>query len=79
VVRFGVGDHARLIPDPDRFHHCREWLRRQEQVPNPSLIRPAQITLPIEMNGSRKMSLLVESLARPIASPAGIHDAYVAI
>src|SRR5713101_2544271 len=79
VIRLGAGDHARLVPDARRFHDRRERLGRQEQVLNSTLICPAQITLPIEMNGSRKMSLLVQLPARPIAEPSGIYNAHITI
>jgi len=79
VVRFGVGDHARLVPDARRFHYCRERLGQQEQVPHSSPVRPAQVSLPVQVDSSWKMSLLVESPTRPITAPSGIDNAYIAI
>jgi hypothetical protein len=79
VVRFGVGDHARPVTDASRFHDRRERFGRQEQVPHSSLIRPAQVTLPVQVEGSWKMSLLVELPAGPITPPAGIDHAHIAI
>jgi hypothetical protein len=40
---------------------------------------PAQVTLPVQVDGSRKMSLPVQLPARPIASPAGIDHAQIVI
>src|SRR5712691_13347604 len=77
LQRYGNNDS--LISDTYRFHHFREWLRWQEQVPNSSRIRPTQIMIPIQMDGSWKMPVLVEFTARPIASPASIHNAHISI
>jgi hypothetical protein len=71
VVRFGVDDHARPVTDSDCFHDRRERFGRQEQVPHSSLIRPAQVMLPVQVDGSWKMSLPVQLPAGPVASPAG--------
>jgi hypothetical protein len=79
VIRFGISDHACLISDIYRFHHFREWLRWQKQVPNTSRIRPTQTMIPIQMDGSWKMPVLVNFTARPIASPASIHNAHISI
>lgn len=79
VVRFGVGDHARPVTDPDRFHDRSKRFGWQEQVAHSSLIRPAQVTLPVQVDRSWKMPLPVQFSAGPIASPAGIDHAHIAV
>jgi hypothetical protein len=79
VVRLGIGNHPRLVSDSHRFHYGCERLRRQEQIPDATLICPTQIAVPIEMHGPWQMPTLVEGSTRTIAAPARIHYAQVVI